>query len=177
MGVDLSKNSIKSAKKHENNTLHFRQMDMRELECDQPFDIVFNLFTSFGYFQKEADHLAVLHGIHRVLKPNGILILDFLNAQLVLNNLVPKEHKTIDGVDFTLSKFLENDTIVKQIDIVDGDQHETFQERVHLFVLDDFQRMFAQSGLELFAHFGNYQLEPFDSAQSERLILLAKKRN
>ena len=49
-GIDLSKNSIEEAKKKENEKLNFAVHDMREAFKSSSFDYVFNLFTSFGYF-------------------------------------------------------------------------------------------------------------------------------
>ncbi|MBC7524978.1 MAG: methyltransferase domain-containing protein, partial [Flavobacterium sp.] len=49
-GVDLSENSILEAKKNENESLHFNVHDMRN-PFHQKFDAIFNLFTSFGYFE------------------------------------------------------------------------------------------------------------------------------
>ena len=55
MGVDLSHNSINSAKKAENATLKFAVHDMRKVFQKNRFDIVTNLFTSFGYFEKDEE--------------------------------------------------------------------------------------------------------------------------
>ena len=53
VGVDLSPNSIASAKKNENNTLQFVAHDMLEVYQENHFDIVTNLITSIGYFEKD----------------------------------------------------------------------------------------------------------------------------
>ena len=50
--VDLSQESIAYAKQYEKNGLHFEVHDMC-LSYPKKFDAVFNLFTSFGYFEKE----------------------------------------------------------------------------------------------------------------------------
>jgi ubiquinone/menaquinone biosynthesis C-methylase UbiE len=39
--------------------------DMRRLSIAQPFDAIFNLFTSFGYFDDDKENLAVLKEIHK----------------------------------------------------------------------------------------------------------------
>ena len=50
-GVDLSEESIEYAKQFESAKLHFEIHDMC-LPYPQQFDAVFNLFTSYGYFEK-----------------------------------------------------------------------------------------------------------------------------
>jgi SAM-dependent methyltransferase len=56
-GSDYSANSIKHAKQHENDTLKFYVHDMR-LPMPRKYDYILNLFTSFGYFNTEAEHLS-----------------------------------------------------------------------------------------------------------------------
>ena len=50
-GIDLSKNSIKHAKQFENLNLKFKIHDI-SIPLGIKFNAVFNLFTSFGYFEK-----------------------------------------------------------------------------------------------------------------------------
>ena len=60
LGVDLSSNSIEQAKEFENDTLHFDVCDMRKSYQKNKFDAVFNLFTSFGYFENKDDNTSVI---------------------------------------------------------------------------------------------------------------------
>ena len=150
-------------------------MDMRELTCTKPFNVVMNLFTSFGYFNDKNDNLKVLTSVHQSLEPNGVLVIDFLNASRVINNLVPEEIKKIESLKFTINRFIEDQTVVKTIAVRDGNERYKFQERVSMFELADFEEMFSQTGFQLQSHFGNYKLEKFDPNTSDRLILVAKK--
>src|SRR6478735_1741975 len=50
-GIDLALASIRMAKEHETEILHFYQHDMRQPFGKNCFDYVFNFFTSFGYFK------------------------------------------------------------------------------------------------------------------------------
>src|SRR4051812_18343331 len=58
---DLSAESITYDKKFENETLHFYVHDMREVFRSNYFKIVFNLFSSFGYFDSHEDNERVIH--------------------------------------------------------------------------------------------------------------------
>ena len=66
-GLDLSPHSIEHAKQFENETLHFDVHDMSQ-PYSQQFDAVFNLFTSFGYFENEEDNLNTIKAIKANLK-------------------------------------------------------------------------------------------------------------
>ena len=58
IGADLSENSIAEASKNSNSSLQFQVHDMRE-KFDDQFDAIFNLFTSFGYFDDLAERALV----------------------------------------------------------------------------------------------------------------------
>ena len=102
-GADLSENSILFAKKFENDMLHFQIKDMRK-PFTEKYDAIFNLFTSFGYFENDNDDVLVLKNIKNGLKKNGFVVLDFLNVFHVKNNLVTEEIKTVDGIKFNLQR-------------------------------------------------------------------------
>jgi SAM-dependent methyltransferase len=61
-GIDLSEQSIAHAKQFENNTLSFEVHDMTQA-YPETFDAVFNLFTSFGYFEDERSNLEQLSSL------------------------------------------------------------------------------------------------------------------
>jgi SAM-dependent methyltransferase len=174
-GIDLSIASIQYAKSFENNRLHFYVHDMRYLFYINYFDIALNLFTSFGYFETDYDHIKALKNFQKALKPGGLLVLDFFNSCKVKGTLSPHLIKTVDGIDFNIHKKIENDKIVKTIEFEDKNKAYTFKEEVKAFGMDDFKRFFAQSGFEIVHCFGNYNLEEFDRDNSDRLIFICKK--
>ncbi len=81
VGADLSENSILEAQKNTNETLHFQVHDMRE-SFEEKFDAIFNLFTSFGYFENDADNLKTLVAIKDSLSEYGFAVIDFSDIML-----------------------------------------------------------------------------------------------
>ena len=79
-GLDLAASGIRQAARHASRTLRFRRHDMRAPFGHQAFDCVCSFFTSFGYFDDPADHLAVIRNVSRALKPGGYFVLDYLNV-------------------------------------------------------------------------------------------------
>lgn len=173
-GADLSENSIAEAKKSENDTLHFCVHDMRERFDGQQFDAVFNLFTSFGYFENDADNLKTLVAIRDSLNEYGFGVIDFMNAGNVINNLVPSETKTVDDIDFHINRYYADGHIYKEIDFEDDGCQYHFTEKVQALTLSDFEAMMAQSGIHLLDIFGDYKLHKFSAKDSERLIMIFK---
>jgi ubiquinone/menaquinone biosynthesis C-methylase UbiE len=175
IGLDLSPNSIAVATKKENATLQFAVHDMREVFKKNSFDIATNLFTSFGYFEKVEDEQKAINAMASNLKSEGILIIDFMNVKKVITNLVPKEQKTIDNIVFNITRKVENGHIIKDIEIIEGDKKQYFQEKVKALTLTDYSEFITTAGLKIFNIFGNYKLENFNATFSDRLILICKK--
>jgi len=174
-GVDLSPCSITEAIESESDRLRFSVHDMRMVYKPDYFDYIFNLFTSFGYFNSQEDNLKVMQSVCDGLKPNGIFVLDFLNAKKVKKSLVKNEVITKGDIKFSIHREVKNNVIQKNIDFVVNGESLHFEERVTAFELNDLQELFKPFKLEIQEIFGNYNLEAFDAKTSDRLILVAKK--
>lgn len=173
LGVDLSEKSIATASINANNHLRFAIHDMRQ-PIGEKFDAVFNLFTSFGYFDTDADNIKTLSAIKESLNEYGLAVIDFMNVPYVLNNLVTNEVKTVDGIDFHIKRYLKDGFICKEIDFEDQNEKFHFIEKVRAYTLDDFQKMMNDAGIYLLDIFGDYKLKKYYKQTSERLILIFK---
>lgn len=176
LGLDLSVNSIEEAKPFENEALKFDVHDMREVYKDAKFDVVFNLFTSFGYFDDYEENVHTLESINEMLLPNGILVIDFMNAYHVLHHLVKDEVKTVRGIDFHLSREYDGKHIIKNIEFSDQGKAYTFQEKVQAIKLDDFEILLENAGFDIQHVYGDSKKTPFVKATSDRLIIIANKK-
>lgn len=172
-GADLSENSIAAASEFANDKLHFKVHDMRE-PFEEKFDAVFNLFTSFGYFESDDDNLTTLKAIKESLTEYGFAVIDFMNVNYVINNLVPEEVKTVEGIDFHIKRYVKDNHIFKEIDFEDKGQKFHFTEKVKALTLDDFEQMMEEAGIFLLDVFGDYKLRKFFKNDSERLIMIFK---
>jgi 2-polyprenyl-3-methyl-5-hydroxy-6-metoxy-1,4-benzoquinol methylase len=176
LGVDLSEQSIDYAENFNNPHLQFQVHDMREVIESHTFDAVFNLFTSFGYFDSEEDNLKMLQSIHTMLHPNGSLLIDFMNAQKVVDQLVKEETKVVDDITFSIKREYDGKHIFKNIQFDADGEHHNHTERVQALKLEDFKQLLEATNFELLHTFGSFDLESFNPSTSDRLILLAKKR-
>lgn len=146
---------------------------MRE-PFEKKYDAIFNLFTSFGYFENEEDNLTTLKAIKESLSEYGFAVIDFMNVTQVLNTLVPEETKTVDGIDFHLKRYLKDGHICKDIIFSDNGQDFHYTEKVKALTLQDFETMMEEAGIYLLDIFGDYKLKKFYKNESERLILIFK---
>jgi SAM-dependent methyltransferase len=175
-GMDLAAASIREARTSEQPRLRFLQHDMRLPFGRNAFDYVFNFFTSFGYFQDAAEHMAVVRNMAAALKSGGGLVLDYLNVRLAESVLRPEEVRHIDGVTYRLTRWTDSHHFFKRIVVEEGTGAPLeYIEQVARFGLHDFERMFAAQNLHIEAVHGDYRLSPFDAQTSPRLILVARK--
>ncbi|GAB4126896.1 MAG: class I SAM-dependent methyltransferase [Raineya sp.] len=177
-GCDLASDSIAEAKKTYEDiitnpfySLSFFVHDIRKPFKTRAFDYVFNLFTSFGYFETEEENQETINALAANLKTNGVLVLDFFNTEKVLQTLPLSEKKEVDGISFDITKSLQGKFIVK--DICFEDKH--FQERVMAISYQDFLKYFEQANLQVQKCFGSYQLSDYEPTNSDRMIWIAKK--
>lgn len=174
-GLDLAPKSISHARQFENDRLRFYVHDMRKIWKHNYFDYVFNLFTSFGYFNTDAEHQQAIKAMAENLKTGGKLLLDFLNTYKTIHNLVPKETKTIDGVTFHIFRNVTDGFIIKKIRFEDEGKSYEFEERVKAISRMEFLSYFKNSGLHTEQIFGDYNLNLYVEKQSDRMIFLVKK--
>ncbi len=170
-GVDLSPESIASAKKYENSTLHFQVHDMC-LPFPDKFDAVFNLFTSFGYFESEGDNVRTIQAIKEELNKKGFGVIDFLNSKYVKEHIIPFEEKKVSNITFHIERYIENGYIFKDIRFSDKGKSYFYTEKVKALTLEDFKTYFEEAELNLKYCFGDYDLHDFNEKTSKRLILI-----
>jgi SAM-dependent methyltransferase len=176
VGLDLSSLQIQEAKKNENATLKFQLEDMRKLDYVREFDIVLNLFTSFGYFKVPSENRLVLYGVKKALRPNGVVVIDYMNSPKVVSSLSATEMKKIDGIEFEIKRLVKQGCIRKIILINDKEKGEEyrFEESVQILNLDDFAELLDEVNMEIFQVWGDYSGAEYNPKSSERMIIFAK---
>lgn len=175
IGADLSCASIREARIHQKEGLEFIVQDMRLPIAGRKFDAVFNLFTSFGYFDSMDDNLTVLRSIHSMLKPGGTFVLDFMNSAKVIRTLVEDEVKTIEGIRFHIERTYNGTHIRKNISFEDCGHAYHFTESVQALLPEDFRNILSECGFRILHEFGDFDLHSFDAASSDRFIIIAEK--
>ncbi|MFT5511983.1 MAG: SAM-dependent methyltransferase [Bacteroidia bacterium] len=176
-GIDLSENSIAEANMIDDAHLDFHVGDMRHAHFPDRFDYIFNLFTSFGYFDTSDGQKETLNAIHKQLKKKGLVVIDYLNVAKAERDIANTPDRTIavDDVHFATRKRVSNQFISKEINIFDNGENHTYYEHIWRLSVQDFEKLLNISGFTIQTIFGDYELNSFKPATSERLILVAKK--
>jgi len=176
-GIDLAPETIDFANQFANDHLHFYVHDMRRLLCTNCFDYAFNFFTSFGYFETQREHGNAIHMVSTALRPNGVFVLDYLNAPHIQANLVPNEIRIIGDTTYTITRWCDGKHFYKRIGISDKTLKSPLEytEKVAVLLPADFEALFQPNHLRIRQLYGSYTLAPYDPQQSPRLLIIAEK--
>lgn len=178
-GIDLSGFSVAAAKGKSGNAENpaFYVHDMRQPFWINYFHYAFNFFTSFGYFRTLREHQASIRTISSSLKPGGEFVIDYLNTHYVEEHLKPVNDVEIDGTNFHLTRWMDENHFYKKIEVERDDFTEplVYTEKVAKFSPGDFTDMLSYQGLQVKEIFGDYELNNYHIRQSPRMIIIAKK--
>jgi hypothetical protein len=114
-----------------------------------------NLFTSFGYFDRDVEHRTALEEMISTVRPGGWFVLDFLNPAAVRRELVPEETVNLSGQTVRVSRSVSPDGryVCKSIRAREG---KHYLERVRLFEPEQISAMLESAGVRLRHRFGDY---------------------
>lgn len=147
VGVDYSQDMLLAADPHSKAIL--LQEDMRYLPFVSTFDLVVNLFTSFGYFHEESDNQKALEEFYRVTSPGGVCVIDLLNPQMVR-----------DQIDANTKRWRK--------------EQEGYVHDVRMFEKAEMIDLLQEVGFHVHAVYGGYEKQPFTKA-SHRMIFHCQK--
>ncbi len=135
-----------------------------------------NFFTSFGYFLRETDNVAVVAEIERVLAPGGRLLCDTFSRDYVIARLVEEENRSTGEREYHIRRRWNPETrrVEKEIEVRHGGSTATFRESVRAYMAEELTAMFHGAGLAVEAAWGDFEGGPAGS-DSPRLIILARK--
>jgi len=128
-------------------------------------------FTPFGYFS-DAQNKQLLCAIRRLLKPGGVLLLDFLNAHRLRLNLVEEDVVERAGLRVESRRTIEGDRLVKRMRIerVETRASREVTESVRLYEPSELRALAQACGLRVTQEFGDYDGSPFRDTVSPRWI-------
>ncbi len=156
--------------------IEFIHGDMRSIPFEREFDAVINLFTSFGYFEREEDHLQVLKEVHKSLKPGGRFLLELQNRDWLIKHLQARDWVERPGflvLDERKFNFARNRIESRWI-VLKGAERKEYTLSLRVFTLAELLELFAQAGLKVLGYYGGLRGEPW-SLEANRLALLAER--
>ena len=180
VGYDLSEPLLKVARATARTALAritFTRGDMRDLPYHGEFDAAVNLFTSFGYFEREEDDRKVLARVARALKPRGKFLMERFNRESLASTLPSQSWQVRDD----RSVILYEDTFdvlrgryeTRQI-VIDRTGTREHNASVRAYSFPELKDVFDAAGLSVHRVLGGLDLSPY-TARSRRMVLFAVK--
>lgn len=182
VGIDLSDDYLTIAKeKYSAPNIKYVNGDMRNIRMEKRFDAVTNLFTSFGFFDKDEENEKVIQEANKSLKEGGLFLLDVENKfNFVLNDVLKKEYhwQQMDDNKYCImhNKYdIVNEREIFSARIIeDGKDEISVGYNIRLYSLPELTSMFKRNGFELINFWGDFDKSNY-SIHSRRLITLAQK--
>ncbi len=173
-GLDLSEALLAQAA--EASPGHLVRGDMRALPFRSgTFHGIKLWFTPFGYFD-EARNRQLLLELSALLRPGGVLLMDYLHAAQVRATLVPEDVTCRAGIRVASRRRIEGSRVIKEMELERQDTGETRTalESVRLYEPEEIISMGAQAGLGLRTVLGDYAGNAF-GPESPRWIGIFQK--
>ncbi|NIM94617.1 MAG: methyltransferase domain-containing protein [Anaerolineales bacterium] len=178
-GVDRTESYLKRARElaaKENLQVEFVLEDMRSFKRPNTFDAAMMMFTSFGYFEDQAENIRVLENIHQSLKTGGALLIDTMGKEVLARIFRERDWYEDDGVIY-----LEERTISKNWTWIDnrwimlrGQERFEFEISHWLYSAAELSSILMQSGFDDLEVYGDLETSPYDG-NATRLVTVARK--
>jgi SAM-dependent methyltransferase len=159
----------------ENLNINFIRSDIREFKTNEKFNLIINLFTSFGYFDSDEENFSVLQKAYDLLTDDGFFVLDFFNSYFLQQNLIESSEEILDKVKIHQFRKIKENRVTKKIVITKDGNLSQFEESVRMFTKEELTKAIKNIGFDIYKTFGDFLGNEFDQFTSPRLIMICKK--
>jgi SAM-dependent methyltransferase len=177
-GVDLNPDYLDAAQNSaaaESLDIQFLRQDILELTIPSAFDLIINMYISFGYFDKEDDNVRFLRSLRTHLAAGGKLLVETLGKEQTARNFKENEWYEENGV-FVLARYAVTDDwsrLKNRWIIIDGDSRHDYTFSQRLYSAAEAKELFRLAGFSDAAVYGSLRGTPYDH-EAESLVILGK---
>jgi SAM-dependent methyltransferase len=178
-GVDRTRTYLRKARRQaetEGLKIEFTQEDMRSFCRPNAFDVVINLFTSFGYFEDMNEDRKVVENVWRSLKENGVFLMDTMGKEVLARIFRERDWYELDNIMVLEERkvcanwsWMENRWIM----IKDGAMEE-HKVSHRLYSAVELAALLSDCGFNAIDVYGDLSGAPYDHT-AKRLVLVAHK--
>ncbi|HTU27102.1 MAG TPA: class I SAM-dependent methyltransferase [Pirellulales bacterium] len=153
------------------------EADMGQFIRPAAFDLVLNVFTSFGFYDDPADNRRVLENVFTSLRPGGVFVFDHLGKELLAERFMPTLSETLDDG----SVMIHRNEIIDDWSRVDGEWILISGERVTrwrirhwLYSGREIRELLSSVGFVDVRLYGNFAGDPYGPGAA-RLVAVARR--
>ncbi len=177
VGVDRSAFLLGKARalaEPEDAAVEWVHADMRDHVQDPPVDLVLNLFTSFGYFDDDADNQRVVENAYRSLRPGGSLVVDVMGKEVLARIFSPSTVlDTARGMVVQRRRAVDDwSRMENQWTFVREGSVQTFEHVHWVYSGRELAQMLTRAGFSDVRLFGDFEGASYGS-QATRLVAVA----
>ncbi|HEV7773431.1 MAG TPA: class I SAM-dependent methyltransferase [Conexibacter sp.] len=136
-----------------------------------PFDVLVNVYSSFGYGATEAEDVAMLRVFHGLLKPGGRIVMQLSDLERSRFRLRTDEGVVVretNGVIETLDVDFSTGRLHVRYELGDDVVHS----RIRMYEREDLEAMLAEVGFTDIRGYGDFTGAP--KRPEDRLVLVAR---
>jgi 2-polyprenyl-3-methyl-5-hydroxy-6-metoxy-1,4-benzoquinol methylase len=151
--------------------------DMRDFCRPNTYHLAISVFTSFGYFDSQAENQRVLDNVAASLKRGGAFVMDLMGKEVVARRFAMTDSTEVEDVGMVVQRRrivedwrkIETDWIL----IRDSSARE-FTMSVWLYSGEELRAMLDAAGFRRVELFGSLDGIPYDT-EARRLVAVAEK--
>lgn len=186
-GVDYTPSMLEQAKAKAAEAgleIDFIEADIRTLDLQERFDLIFIPFNSIHHLYRNEDLFKTLECVKKHLKDGGLFLLDCFNPniQYIVENekgqVVVAEYTTDDGREVLIKQTMryENATQINRIEwhyFINGEFHSIQNLDMRLFFPQELDSYLERAGFNIIHKFGCFEEEPFRNESEKQIYVLS----
>ena len=179
-GVDKSSFLLSKAKQFSKSAgveINFVEEDMRSFSQPDSFDLVVNLFTSFGYFDDQKDDITVLQNIYDSLKMDGQLVIESMSKEILSKVFQDTTSALLDDGTLVVQKhkvFNDWEMVSNDWYILKDNTYKKYSFTHRLYSAVELKQIIESVGFKSIRFYGNLKGAEYDN-RAQRLVLAANK--
>jgi SAM-dependent methyltransferase len=178
-GVDIAKDYIKEAKKKAKTMgvdVEFIVGDMKKFCRPDSYDVVINMFSSFGYFRNQDDDRNVLLNIYQSLDKGGKLLIDLMGKEILACIFQKRDWIERDGTILLKERYIKKDWswIENRWILIKGRVRKEFTVSHRLYSGNEIAYLLESSNFHSIEIYGDLAGSIYDN-DAKRLIAIASK--
>jgi SAM-dependent methyltransferase len=179
-GVDRTREYLEQAGEQaakEGLKVDFIQEDMKIFRQPDTFDLVINLFTSFGFFEDQADDRKMIDNIFCSLKPGGTLVMDLSGKEVLARDFRERDWREVEGVFWLEERKVASDwgSIQSRWIMFKDDRRYENTINLRLYSAAELTGLLRASGFSSASAYGDLDGSPYDN-RARRLVVVSKKQ-
>ena len=160
-----------------NLSVEFVLEDMRRFSRPATFDLIINLFTSFGYFEDQADDVRVLEIVRENLRPSGVFVLEMVSKERLAREFQATTSRELPNGDvlFERHEIVDDWTRVRnRWTLIQAGDTRTFEFAHRIYFGQEMKDLLTKAGLAGARVYGDLDGNSY-GFDAQRLIAVARR--